>query len=127
SFGGGGRGREDGGFGVIGGFDSDYELGFSGDDGVAVGDYGGRDALAIEPGAVTAVEVAEAASVVYCLYAEVRAGHVGIVGESEVGTFGAADAHKLAGVEADSVSGLRSGANFEKNRPSVGGTGGLGT
>src|ERR1035441_2361891 len=64
SFGGGGRGREDGGFGVVGGFDGDYECGFSGDDGGAVGDYGGRDALAVEPGAVAAVEVAEAASVV---------------------------------------------------------------
>src|SRR6266404_6167651 len=84
SFGDFGRGSEDSSFGGVRGFDGYHELGFSSDDGVAVRERGGRDALAVEKQSVAAVEVAEVASSVGGFDGEVGAGHVGIVGEGEV-------------------------------------------
>ena len=58
-----------------------------------------RDRMSVELGAVGAAQVAEIAGGAVGLQGEVHARHLPIVGDGEIGPFGAADLERLAGVE----------------------------
>ena len=77
--------------------DAKDEDGIAGADFVAVGESGFLDAGAVEESAISAVEIADAATFGVAFESAVDAGHARIVGKGVFGFVGAANAQGLAG------------------------------